>query len=210
MVKLKGPCLSSEARGQLANTIDYRKLSGTATARKKPHPKNPKTSAQESTRAMFRFLTQQWPSLTPSEEATWADIIPDDVRTPYLNYLKYNLNRWARFAFPTKTYPATEDGTLSSIYRIHVVSGNGHVELLLKVRITLEDTWGIVVTRETFTPYTRARNNCIAFYEFQAATNRSEVDHPKRPGTYYYWGLGFTTKGNYKNSYTPVQIATVQ
>lgn len=210
MVKLKGPCLSTIASGTLGDIFTFNNRKSATTARKKPHPTDPRTQPQQATREMFSFLSQQWHLLTADQQATWQDVFPGTASTRYLSYLKYNLDRWARFAFPSKTYPATEDGVFSNAYKLYLDEEIYYVGVKLRAHVAINDTWAILVTRTLGAPYTPKRNSTVLLWPVYDTNQHIIPMHPPRPGTYWYWGLGFTTKGNSKGLATSAKSASVQ
>lgn len=107
MVKLKGPILSSDASGSLADAITHANWRGRHTVRKKTAPRNPRSPLQSGGRAMMAFLCKEWAAFPPATKAQWQTLATDDQASPYTAYLSQNLKWWQSLLAPSQTYPTT-------------------------------------------------------------------------------------------------------
>lgn len=70
MAKVNAPLLSFGARGQIGNSIVFGAWRGVNYARQKVIPANPRTTAQQELRGVFRVMSQLW-TLAPIQ---WKDL----------------------------------------------------------------------------------------------------------------------------------------
>lgn len=108
MVKTKGPILSAEAHGALADTLIYATNNKRRSARTYTKPRDPQTPAQLGHRAMIRYIARQWTTLTDPERATWEDPYDEPTVRLYHAFIRFNGARWGHFQAPTREYPATD------------------------------------------------------------------------------------------------------
>lgn len=115
MVKLTGPGLSTEASGSLNDQLTFTNWKGKAYAKRHRKPKQPRTDAQRTLRAMMSFLSRGWAACPPAARATWEPLAAETNIAPFNAYQAGNLDRWQEFNYPSQAYPATEAGVLPSI-----------------------------------------------------------------------------------------------
>ena len=210
MAKLIGPLFSETASGTLAGILNYRRQRKSNTVRKNPRPKQPRSPAQQGTWSMFQFLVTEWPQLSAAQQATWSAADIDPTRDNFRKYMKYNLDRWARFAFPSQEFPADETfGTINTA--IFQVSGKTYyVQMAFALIPSLRDFWAFAVQRQKDTPPTIERNLTTFVFRPTVTGFLFADDHPPRPGTYHYKAIGFATKGKPFTITLGVTTATVQ
>ena len=71
MAKVKGPLLSLQASGTIADAITFSKWKGVATARAKSTPTNPNTTAQQTQRTAFSNAVASWQAQDAATHTTW-------------------------------------------------------------------------------------------------------------------------------------------
>ncbi len=194
MVKLKGPSLSTEASGKLANAIIFSASKKRAYLKSHAKPANPRTGPQTSIRAAMKFLSQAWKLLTPKDQATWNELAHQEMAAPYHAFIAYNHARWAEFLAPSKTYPAPEVGPPIPRPLIVATGGVGMVNLLNRQQYPYND-WGAFYFRSTNPLMISHHNNCVLWMPLQAILINRYVDTPLEPGTYYYQARNFSVDG---------------
>lgn len=194
MVKLKGPAVSAEARGKLADVLTFSTNPKTRVVKRHSRPSNPKTGNQIAVRAMMAFLAKEWKNISPADQATWeAPSAPLNV-APYHAYIKYNQARWNNSKTPTQAWPAAEaqptpgsqyqdayDGVAS--IRLRYYAGGGGTP------------WGWIIYRDTATMPTVRKDLAIALIARIPPIYTYYRDTPLEPGTYYYRAVAFTQDG---------------
>ena len=91
---------SLDARGSLKDSITYAKLRKTNYVKTHFKPANPQSNAQIGTRAMSKFLTQNWKNLSTSQKALFEPIASELNTSAYHAYLKFNQQRWNAHLLP--------------------------------------------------------------------------------------------------------------
>jgi hypothetical protein len=74
MAKVKGPLMSLEARGSLANKITFRNSTGRNIVSLKSQPTGSPSSAQTTQRALYADGVVYWNALPEPDKQAWADI----------------------------------------------------------------------------------------------------------------------------------------
>lgn len=110
MVKLIGPLLSLDARGQFAKTLTYAKLGMTSYTKAYAVPTNPNTPDQIGQRLIISQITKNWQETTQAERATWDPLSAQLKTSNYHAYLRHNARTWRRDIPPVATYdPSIND-----------------------------------------------------------------------------------------------------
>ena len=126
MVKLTSPCMSIDARGTLGNVLTFAKTGKVNYAKKHFSPANPRSNAQVGIRAMTKFLTQIWSSLTTAQKESFAQLAEQLQLSNYHAFLKHNSRRWADGFMPTVDMLDTDNPDIE-LDNIDVsLSGNVH------------------------------------------------------------------------------------
>lgn len=196
MVKLKGPALSLQASGTVGQAVTISNWKGRHYLKRKSLPTDPNTPAQHSHRLMLQWLNNRWSPLTTNQQASWTDLAARKNILPRSAFIGENLRRFNLFKGPTKTYPATEDGTSQwqpdgspfPSSRIHSVrcqvSGNPG-----------SDTWGyfiFLLANEATPP---ATDKIIWITEWDGDVTQTTIVTPIRPGTYWFTMQTFSDDG---------------
>jgi hypothetical protein len=93
MAKVNGPLMGLEASGTVAGTITFSKWKGRAYVRKTVVPSNPNSIPQQAARAVARFVSQYWGTLTDPEKAAWDEEGKSKNITGLNAWLKDSANR---------------------------------------------------------------------------------------------------------------------
>ena len=193
-MKLKGPSLSPEASGSLADVLTFSRSAKSPYAKKHAAPSNPKSGPQTAVRAMMRFLSQNWITLSPADVLTWETLAYDRQIAPYHAYIAENMKRWKTHRFPSKAYPATETVVIPATIYQNAFGGKAHI------RVELVNgggflPWGFATYRRT-TPFGPLTWDQIVNVILRVGTGWNKWnDTPLTPGTYYYRSATFTDTG---------------
>lgn len=193
-MKLKGPSVSAEASGSLADVLTYSHSNKTGYAKKHAAPSNPRSGAQVSIRAAVKFLSQRWHYLSPAQKLTWAPQAETLHVAHYHAFIRYNMKRWGNFKSPTKEHPAAETSTVPKVPYTDGVSGIKMATINEYVQIP-PPLWGYILMRSTANITAPDRDLVVALFPyFWPDTNTFYVDQLKT-GTYYYRALAFNHDG---------------
>jgi hypothetical protein len=174
-----------EASGKLGNCLVFAKWKGRAYARSLVKPHNPKLPAQVGIRAMMRFLSQVWKTLSAPNQTTWDALAEATNISPFNAYIAYNMRRWRSGNPPTKTYPADEESDALTVSDMTTVGAPRHVDVSLTPSADT-DIWGFVLCRSQTTGFTPSWANCIRVLDAAGPDEITWVDAPLDAGVYYY------------------------
>lgn len=194
MVKVTAPGMSLDASGTLAGALVFSKWKGRNYIRERVVPANPKSGGQVGVRAMFKFLTQYWASLSAANQATWESRADDMVVSPFNAFVSYNQNRWRNFQTPSIEDPATDTGTPPGAATGVATPGVRAMTLVITDHANAPDL-GYAIFRSTGTGFTLAWDNCIAVVPWDSGGTTTYIDSPLDPDTYYYNYIGFMETG---------------
>lgn len=196
MARTVGPLMSLDASGSIAGTIVYSKWKGRNYVRQLVTPSNPRSPLQVSTRAMMKFLSQQWtPELTAPQKATWEDDAAALAASPFNAYVQTNLQRWTQFTSPSKETPVTAVGVAPTFTTLPDVT-DGVRQATVNWDITaLNDAWGLLIFRDPVTLFTPSRDNLVGVALLKILTADTFIDTPLEPGTYFWNFQSFTDDG---------------
>lgn len=91
MAKVTGPNLSIGSHGQVGKTLVSAKWKGVPYVRQYVKPSNPKTTAQQSTRSVFSFLSSVWKLMAANAQAAWVAAAKGMPLTDRNQFIKSNL-----------------------------------------------------------------------------------------------------------------------
>lgn len=91
MAKTTAPLLGFGARGQIGKTMVAASWKGVSYMREYVIPKNPQTSAQTLTRAIFTFLSGLWKASSSDFQAPWAAYAEGQPLTDRNALTKFNI-----------------------------------------------------------------------------------------------------------------------
>ena len=195
MATVKGPLFSLDASGSIGGSVVYSKWKGRNYVRRHAIPSNPKSGGQLSVRAMMRFLSQYWATLTSGEQADWATRAAVTNISPFNAYIQYNMDRWGREEYPSQQDPAAETGTPGTLTTESATAGVRSITIADTVSV-LANNWGILLYRSTTTGFTPSRNNAYQIMVAVSAAAFTFLDTAVVVGTpYYYRGRAITDDG---------------
>ncbi len=194
MVKLRGPMESLAAHGTLGNILNFSSKHGRAYARKKPKPTNNHQVTQLGLRAAVTFLTKQWQTLSPDEQATWSPLATSFNLPPYNAYLKENLTRAADNLSPTREYPATPTVYNAVVTNFTWKSFPSHLELSFRISANMNH-WSVELHRAPIGGVQSGPHNLVHMVHPEETPTFTIVrDTPPAKGTWWYrFHLGSTT-----------------
>lgn len=186
MAGVKGPLFSLDASGTIGDAIVFAKWKGRNYVRRHAIPANPKSVGQVSVRAMMKFLTQYWQSLTAGQQADWETRAAATDISPFNAFVSFNALRWGRFAFPSKETPATETGTPGTILNPTATAGSRSI--LLAVPISSDDdNWGVVIHSSLTTSFTPSRNTARQMIPAESVATFNWLDFPLTVGVEVFY-----------------------
>lgn len=193
MAGVRGPLFGLDASGSIGDAITFSKWKGRAYVRIKATPSNPRSAGQISTRAMMKFLTQNWNAFTDAEKATWDTLAASGNYSPFNAYVKYNMDRWTQFTSPLRTIgdPDNTPATLGTL----TPTGGVRQATLSQVITTAADGWGIVVHASLTTGFTPSKTTVVAV-ALMTATPTVVVVAPLTPGTWFFRTMSFSYDGS--------------
>ena len=105
--------MSLDASGSVADTIVFSKWKGRNYVRQHVIPANPKTGLQTGMRAMMRFVTQIWATLSLTIQGRWKDVADPKSITPLNAMTQLNQER-VRQDFGSKQDPTVAEGAVEA------------------------------------------------------------------------------------------------
>lgn len=186
MASVKGPLFSLDASGSVGDAIVFSKWKGRNYVRRHAIPSNPRSVGQVSVRAMIKFLTQYWTSLTAGEEADWDTRAAATNISAFNAYVGYNQERWGRYAFPSKLDPATEAGTPGTILAPTAVAGSRSILLSVPISV-LADNWGVVIHSSLTTGFTPSRTTARQVIPAESVATFTWLDFPLDVGVEVFY-----------------------
>jgi len=185
MVKLNAPVLSLDASGSIGNALTFAKWKGRNYCRTLVRPANPQSGGQVGVRSMFRFLTQQWASVSAGDQATWEDRAEDAAISPFNAFIAYNQFRWRNFLAPTQAYPEVETAFSGTMGAGSAAAGVRSITVTQPVTAA-GNGWGVAFFRSDTTGFSTAFSNLKRVLPFDGTNDIVFVDSPLDAGTYYY------------------------
>lgn len=186
MATVKGPLMSLDASGAIADAIVYSKWKGRNYVRRHVVPSNPRSGGQLGSRAMVAFLSQYWASLTGVQQADWDDRAAVTNISPFNAFMAYNLDRWGNNLRPSKLDPATGDNTPGTISVFTATAGVKSI-LISATISSHDDNWGIAIFRGLTDAMGVLRSECVHIIPAEATQAFPWLDTPLTTGTAYYY-----------------------
>lgn len=186
MAGVKGPLFSLDASGSVGDAIVFAKWKGRNYVRRHAIPANPKSVGQVSVRAMLKFLTQYWVSLTEGEQTTWDTRAAATDISPFNAYVSYNASRWGRYAFPSKEDPAAVAGTAGTILSPTAVAGSRSILLSVPISVAA-DNWGVIIHSSLTTSFTPSRNTARQMIPAESTATFTWLDFPLTVGVEVFY-----------------------
>lgn len=194
MVKVQAPALSLEASGSLAGALVFSKWKGRPYVRSLVKPANPQSGGQVGMRSMFRFLAQQWASVSAGNQATWEDRADQLVASEFNAYMSYNQFRWRDFLAPTQHDPEDDSDTAPVEGTLAAVAGVRSITVTQPIT-TANDGWGIAFFRGLSTGFSSAFDNLVGVRPIDGTNDVVLVDSPLDPDQYFYVIRSITIDG---------------
>lgn len=194
MVKVNAPCLSLEASGAIGKAIVFSKWKGRPYARTLVKPANPKSGGQVGVRSMFKFLSQNWASVSAPSQATWEERADQKVVSPFNAFMGFNQFRYRDFQAPSSMDPPAATDTPAVIGVTTAVAGVRSITVTAPIT-TANDGWGVMLFRGLAPGFSTAFDNLIAVGLIAGTDDIVFVDSPLVPDTYYYNFREFTLDG---------------
>lgn len=114
MARTKGPLMSLEASGTIAKTLVYARWKGRPYTREHVIPHNPKTATQQSVRAMVKFISQIYATLSTTIKQHWTDQGAKSEITGMNFMVRTNQAQRAQGNGPYQDFPATAGATAAA------------------------------------------------------------------------------------------------
>ena len=194
MVKVNAPAKCLDASGSLAGAMVFSKWKGRNYVRSLVRPANPQSGGQVGVRSMFRFLAQQWASISPADQATWEPRAANASISPFNAYVSYCQYRWRNFLAPTQAYPEVETTFSGTMGVLSATAGTRSITVQHLVTAA-GNGWGLLFFRGTTTGFDSAFSNARRVLPFSGTDPIIFVDSPLDPGTYYYLTRTITDDG---------------
>lgn len=195
MATVKGPLFSVDASGTLAGTLVFTRWKGRNVVRRHAVPANPRSGGQLSVRAMMKFLSQSWVSLTAGEQADWDLRAAAENISPFNAFTSYDMTRWGLGSCPSKEHPALESDAAGTIANEAATAASRSILLEDEVTV-LAQNWGILVFRSLTTGLTGTRNQLVQVIEAESAAVFTWLDFPLPVGVeQFYKFQAFSVEG---------------
>lgn len=186
MAVVKGPLFSLDASGTVGGAVVYSTWKGRSYVRRHAVPANPKSAGQQSVRAMLRFLSQYWESLSTVQQAVWEARAAVTNISPFNAFIAYNMTRWGLYDSPSIADPAAEDDTQGTLANQGATAGSRSIDVQVEVTV-LQDNWGIAVHRDLTTGFTPSRNNVVRVIPALIAQVEHWLDFPLTPAVQQFY-----------------------
>jgi hypothetical protein len=193
MVRVNGPAFSLGASGSIGGALVFSSWKGRPYIRELVTPHNPKSVAQTSVRAMFKFLAHDFASLDAADKATWDAAAKILNASSFNAYMRDNMNRWTNFYTPSKRSPPAL--TIGPTTVALVCTPGPHITDMELTPVTTVNQYGYVICRSTVTGFTPSLSNVIAVERLTGDAADYVVDTPIPAATYYYRAAVFTNDG---------------
>lgn len=119
--------MSMSASGSLAKTLTYAHWKGRPYVRQLVTPANPQSTAQVYTRAMMRYLSQQWGSFDPTLKAQYNDLAKQGNFSPFNAWVRLMMMRWTQGLTPYENYPQEPGGPNPTLGTLTPTGGVGQI-----------------------------------------------------------------------------------
>jgi hypothetical protein len=196
MARTNGPLGSQDARGNFGGLLTFSNWKGRSTVSVRGKPVDPRTPVQISTRAMMKFITEQWtPAISQADKDTWLERAAENEVSPINAYQAYNLERWGNNKNPTRT-PIVSAPPAGTVTRagLAALGGVGQATVTWTVNLNI-DGWGVKIHRGPTNTFTATRNNVVGVINEQALGPYSFTERGLTPGTWWFRLLAFRPDG---------------
>lgn len=186
MATVKGPLFSLDASGTIGKAVVFSKWKGRNYVRTHALPANPKSPGQLSVRAMLKFLSQFWTSLSANDQATWESRAEVTNVSPFNAYVGFNQKRWGTYAFPSQVDPPAETATPGTILSPTATAGSRSILLAIPISV-VADNWGVAIHRSLITGFTPSRTTVIQVIEAESQATFNFLDTPLDVGVEQFY-----------------------
>lgn len=195
MAVVVGPLMSVDATGTFAGAAVFSHWKGRNTVRRHAVPANPKSAGQLSVRAMMKFLSQYWASLSSAEQTSWDDRAEAGRFSAFNAFVKFNMLRWGVNLLPRQDETADLSDTAGVIDTETATAGSRSVLVSITVD-TLNQNWGICIFRGLADTMGVTRNELVQVIPAESAAAFTWLDFPLTPNVaVYYRAYGFSIEG---------------
>ncbi len=199
MVKLTGPGLAHQATGSIAGELTFSTWKGKPYLKKHRRPKQPRTTAQRSMRAMLSFLSDQWSVISAADKATWEPLAERTNVSPFNAYQAYNLDRNRNLRRPSQMYPASEIGS-SGAFGTYTATGGVRMLTLELVVNNPQDAWGAIYSHVSGSGVQPLWSDLIKLLPIPSIATYTWVWRPIPAGTYWIAFSRSTRYGQFWNA----------
>ena len=196
MVKVTGPMLSQAAAGKLGQGLIFSVNKGRAYVKKHTAPKQTNSGKQIGMRSIFAFLSPQWASLSPAEQATWEPLAAKRNIAPCNAFQSLNTERFRDNWAPSKEYPAAAILAPTSV-PFTVLTANVRSITVNLFPAGGTPNWGFCIFRKLAAVPSADYWNAVAAIEANGFAQVTYLDTPLKAGTYHYRAIGFTVDGSF-------------
>jgi len=178
--------MSLAARGSFGKLLTYSETKRRPYVRSHTIPRNPRSRAQISIRAMLTFLSQQWSELTEANKATFDAAAAAAAVAPYHVYCGQNQARNRRFLAPQQTYQPTVTGESPSFDEWDVQGFTDWTRLQMSDDEEPELAWAYLIYMSHINPFTPTWDQLVGVVEAHGFTTTWVEFHDLPPNAYVY------------------------
>ena len=146
-------------------------------------------------RAMLKYLSQIWTTMSPTNQASWEDLADAGVFSPFNAFTKTNLKRNRDFLAPSKEFPIVPFIAPDAIDVFTATPGVRSVTLSINTVAVVNGCWGFLIYMSTTTLFTPGFTNLLAVIPADGITEVTFVHSPLASDTYYYDAKPFNILG---------------
>jgi hypothetical protein len=154
-------------------------------------------------RAMMRFLSQAWASLSAPDKASWVLLAARDNILPFNAYCKVNLTAWRSFLCPSSEYPIVRPAVTVTAPTITATGGIRLADIEITDSGTAPD-WGYIIYRDVVTIPAETLSLAVRVVPWTAGITRY-TDAPLAPDDYYYRVQGNEKAGGHSSEHSEPQ-----
>lgn len=195
MVKVTAPAMSLDASGSIAGTMVFSKWKGRNYVRQLVRPSNPKSGGQVYNRAMFKFLSERWKSISTGDKATWQTLADELKASTFNAYVRQCMRDHQSALAPMDNATTARPGTAAGTPSLTITTG--------VKRNTVSIAKGSGATPIGYALYgklgsapTGVATELIAVVPYTAATS-TWIHTDPATGTWHYKATAFTGTGDY-------------
>jgi len=195
MVKTRGPLLSAEASGTLADQLTFLNTRRGNTVRRRVLPRDRKSGAQMGRRAAFHFITKNWSKISSGARASWNNLDRPKDQSVYNAFVAHNTQNWSGFLAPSAIYPVTRTGAVG-VFGIGPAAAQVGYAIQFDAKLnTLNANWGIIIFASPSTAFSTAVENAISMEWLGNTVQKQWTWTPPNNGTWFFNARLFTVYG---------------